>query len=303
MADFTGQSVKSTYQNVLQIDTGSIQNGLGSVVNIPISQLSGSALISSSIQMSSDISGSFNSTSGALASTLTGIGTRVTSQEAFSSSLNSTFATDAEITAISTSLATATTTNQDNISINLGNINTLTAVTSSHASLLTTNHFNAGQVITGSLIQSGSPSFFEGTLNLFRPDAAPALANLNVYFNSITSSQQVFAGLQLIDQGGDDAKLEVNSYTGLDSTNPVFRLMGGGNGSNSDNTILRSFKDGRLEVTKTLIVSSSQFLELQKSPTLPASANTGSFAVTGSTLAFYDGDNWKTVTLGLNLPL
>ena len=79
--------------------------------------------------------------------------------------------------------------------------------------------------------------------------------------------------------------------------------MGGGSGSNAHNTVLRSFQDGRLEVPKTLIVSSSRFLELQPSTVLPASANTGSLAVTGSTLAFYDGNNWKTVTLGANLPL
>ena len=64
MADFTGNSIQSTYSKVLQKDTGSIQDGLGNVITIPISQLSGSALISSSIQLGSDISGSFTSASG-----------------------------------------------------------------------------------------------------------------------------------------------------------------------------------------------------------------------------------------------
>lgn len=314
MADFTGNSIQSTYSKVLQKDTGSIQDGLGNVITIPISQLSGSALISSSIQLGSDISGSFTSASGSLAS-------RITSQESFSSSLGTTFATDAEVSsvsgalattigAVSTSLATTTTanatnisTNSTNISTNLSNINTLTLATSSYANLNDANQFKAGQSITGSLIQSGASSFFQGTLNIFSPSSAGQLANLNVYFDSNDNADQVFAGIQLIDQGGFDAKMEVNSYTGLDGTKPVFRLMGGGTGSCPDNTILRSFHDGRLEVTKTLILSSSQFLEIEPSPVLPASANTGSLAVTGSTLAFYNGNNWVTVVTGSNLPL
>jgi hypothetical protein len=303
MANFTGKSIQNTYQRVLQLDTGSLQDGLGNVVNIPISQLSGSTLISSSIQIASDISGSSNLISGALA-------TRVSSQEAFSSSLNTTFATDAEISVVSASLATSITTNGTNISSNdtdiasnLTKINSLTINTSSYARTNVVNQFAAGQVISGSLIQSGAASFFQGTLNIFQPSTAGALANLNVYFNSANAATQVFAGIQLIDQGGFDAKMEVTSYTGLDGTKPVFRIQGGGTGSNADNTILRSFHDGRLEVTKTLILSSSQFLELQPTPTLPASANTGSFAITGSTLAFYNGNNWVSVATGSNLPL
>ena len=67
MANFTGKSIQNTYQRVLQLDTGSLQDGLGNVVNIPISQLSGSTLISSSIQIASDISGSITSFSGSIA--------------------------------------------------------------------------------------------------------------------------------------------------------------------------------------------------------------------------------------------
>jgi len=304
MADFTGNSIQNTYQKVLQLDTGSIQDGLGNVVNIPTNQLSGSTLLSSSAQIASQISGSFNAASGGLAS-------RVASQETFSSSLNTTFATDAEVTAVSNSLVTT-------IAVNTTNINTLTSFTGSYASTSSVNNltdatssyavtnqvnsFSSGQKITGSLIQSGAASFFQGTLNVFSAQTAGALANINSFIDSNGGSTQVFSGLQLIDQGGNDAKMEINSFTGLDGTNPVFRLLGGGSGSNADNTILRSFKDGTLEVTKTMMVSSSQFLELQPAD-LPASANTGSLAVTGSTLAFYDGNNWKTVTLGANLPL
>ena len=304
MADFTGNSIQNTYQKVLQLDTGSIQDGLGNVVNIPTNQLSGSTLLSSSAQIASQISGSFNAASGGLAS-------RVASQETFSSSLNTTFATDAEVTAISNSLVTTIAVNTTNIGTltsftgsyaSTSSVNNLTDATSSYAVTNQVNSFSSGQKITGSLIQSGAASFFQGTLNIFSAQTAGALANINSFIDSNGGSTQVFSGLQMIDQGGDDAKMEINSFTGLDGTNPVFRLLGGGSGSNADNTILRSFKDGTLEVTKTMMISSSKFLELQPTD-LPASANTGSLAVTGSTLAFYDGNNWKVVVTGSNLPL
>ena len=338
MADFTGNSIQNTYQKVLQLDTGSIQDGLGNVINIPTNQLSGSTLLSSSIQIGSQISGSFTAASGGLAS-------RISSQETFSSSLNTNFATDAEvssvssslvttITAVSTSLATTTTGNTTNITTNTTNIGTLTSVTGSYATtssvntliaatssyalatevdainlktgsfadINTQNAFRAGQIITGSLIQSGAANFFEGAINVFTADTAKNLANISAFINSNDGATQVFSGLQLIDKEGNDAKMEVNSYTGLDGTNPVFRILGGGSGSNADNTIIRSFLDGTLEVPRTLMISSSQFLELQPS-SLPASANTGSLAVTGSTLAFYDGNNWKVVVTGSTLPL
>ncbi len=304
MADFTGNSIQNTYQKVLQLDTGSIQDGLGNVVNIPTNQLSGSTLLSSSAQIASQISGSFNAASGGLAS-------RVASQETFSSSLNTTFATDAEVTAVSNSLVTTIAVNTTNIGTltsftgsyaSTSSVNNLTDATSSYAVTNQVNSFSSGQKITGSLIQSGAASFFQGTLNIFSAQTAGALANINSFIDSNNGSTQVFSGLQMIDQGGDDAKMEINSFTGLDGTNPVFRLLGGGSGSNADNTILRSFKDGTLEVTKTMMISSSKFLELQPTD-LPASANTGSLAVTGSTLAFYDGNNWKVVVTGSNLPL
>ena len=421
MANFTGNSIQSTYQRVLQVDTGSIQDGLGNTVNIPVTQVTGATLVSSSVQIAGDISGSFNlvsssittrisslevadsayaltsSISGAFDITSASLASRVSASEASILSLDSTYATDVQVT---------------------NAVSALNIATSSYARTNAINQFTAGQKITGSLIVSGANSTLFGSLNLFNPAAPSNLATQTIYIDSQDGSQQVFSGLQIVDQNGfdaklevnsytsldgtnpvfrlmgggtgskqnnailtafkdgtvhlnkgldakdsvtisgsllvtssfgnnitfigniqqgtpaqtlpnntislyvdttgsnqvysslqiidqegPDAKLEVNSYTGLDGTNPVFRLMGGGNGSNSDNTIIRSFNDGRVEIPKTLIISSSQFIELQPSAVLPASANTGSLAVTGSTLAFYDGNNWKTVVTGSTLPL
>ena len=56
---------------------------------------------------------------------------------------------------------------------------------------------------------------------------------------------------------------------------------------------------GSLQVTGSAFISSSKVLELSPSHPLPSSGiNSGSLAVTGSNLAFYDGHQWKKVTIG-----
>lgn len=45
-------------------------------------------------------------------------------------------------------------------------------------------------------------------------------------------------------------------------------------------------------------ISGSLVLRLQPSHPLPSSATVGSFAVTGSDVAFYDGANWKRIVTG-----
>ena len=57
MGNFTGQKIKDTYIRVLQLNTGSILDGLGNSVDIPTNQLSGSTLLSGSTQIASEISG------------------------------------------------------------------------------------------------------------------------------------------------------------------------------------------------------------------------------------------------------
>ena len=70
------------------------------------------------------------------------------------------------------------------------------------------------------------------------------------------------------------------------------------------NSITGSFaiESSRIDSLET-VVSSSALLNLTPSVTLPTNVNTGSLAVTGSTLAFYDGNNWKVVITGSTLPL
>lgn len=115
-------------------------------------------LISSSAQIASDISGSFTQASASFS-------TRITSQEAFSSSLDDTYATDAELNAatasLSASLAVDIATNTSNISTNTTNISTLTSKTGSYATT-GSNTFIGNQTVTGSLKVSGSGHTING---------------------------------------------------------------------------------------------------------------------------------------------
>lgn len=70
------------------------------------------------------------------------------------------------------------------------------------------------------------------------------------------------------------------------------------------NSISGSFaiESAKISAIQT-VVSASALLNLTPSNPLPTNINTGSIAVTGSTLAFYDGNNWKVVVTGSTLPL
>tara|TARA_S200002703_G_scaffold113973_1_gene99450 strand:+ start:3 stop:656 length:654 start_codon:yes stop_codon:yes gene_type:complete len=55
---------------------------------------------------------------------------------------------------------------------------------------------------------------------------------------------------------------------------------------------------GSIEISGSTFISSSHALSLAPSNPLPSGVASGSLAVTGSNLAFYDGTSWKKVTIG-----
>lgn len=64
-----------------------------------------------------------------------------------------------------------------------------------------------------------------------------------------------------------------------------------------------AIESSRIDTLET-VVSASVLLNLTPVDPLPTvNVNTGSFAVTGSTLAYYDGNNWKVIATGSTLPL
>jgi len=353
MANFTGTKIKDTYSRVLQVDSGSIQDGLGNSVNLPTNQLSGSTLLSGSTQIASAISGAFSVTSASLAtdkadkSSITGSFTitsaslatdkadkgsisgsfdivsaslqnRLTTQENFSSSLDNTFATDTEVTTAVSSL------------------NILTASLASTGS----NTFTDNQVITGSLNITGSFNIFSGHASIRRTGNRYSLFARGLDGNNANISTQresddtttaklyaqeiqlgVFKGdvIRFGNSGSniriDGTELEISSSMVLFSGSAEFLQTATGSFSGSFEGVALSKDTGSYATTASNSYSGStvftgsvtvrghELFNLLPSDPLPVGADTGSFAVTGSTLAFYDGNNWVTVTTGSTLPL
>ena len=100
MATLTGKKVKNTYLNLVQLDNGQFQDGDGNAVSASISELSGS--------FSGSFEGDGSGLTGVISANSASFASRITSQENFSSSLDATYATDAELASVSSSLALET---------------------------------------------------------------------------------------------------------------------------------------------------------------------------------------------------
>ena len=220
MATLTGKKIQDTYSNLLQIESGSIQNGLGSNINIPITQISGSTILSGSQQIADKISGSFDATSGSLASdkadktSISGsfnivsasLQSRVTLQESFSSSLDTTFATDASVTTAVNSL------------------NILTASLASTGS----NIFTENQVITGSLSMTGSLNVFSGKVSIRRTVNRYSLRATGAGRDAIVSVQNESDDTTSAKVYADSVQIGVfnSSLITLGNTESVVRMNG-----------------------------------------------------------------------------
>lgn len=314
MGNFTGQKIKDTYIRVLQLNTGSILDGLGNSVDIPTNQLSGSTLLSGSTQIASEISGSFTAVSASLAtdkadkvsisgsftvtsaslatdkadkSSISGsfdivsasLQSRVASQESFSSSLDSTFATDTSVTTAVSAL------------------NILTASLASTGS----NTFTENQIISASVSMTGSLNVFSGKVSIRRTANRYSLRSQGSGKDGIVSVQTDANDSTIAKIYGDEVQLGVfnSNLVRLGNTESMVR-MDGTTFEISSSTLLIS---SSTTVAKPVTVNPQTLFSLRPSDPLPGSAITGSFAVTGSTLAFYDGNNWVTVTTGSTLPL
>lgn len=150
-------AVSASHEIVLEVSSSHAVNA----DIAPFSGLTGKpTLLSGSTQIASEISGSFGAPSASLASRIVSndsdiaslqldsgsFSTRVTNLETFSSSLNATYATDAELAAVSGALAT-------DLTIEAGNINALQTDSGSFSTRVTTNegHISALHSFTGSL--------------------------------------------------------------------------------------------------------------------------------------------------------
>lgn len=115
MANFTDSRINQTYQRIVQVDGAVIQDGKGNVLSGSMGDLTvsgslniiGHTNVSASLSRLDNFSSSIDDTF-ATDADVTAVSSRVSSLENFSSSLDGEYATDAQLTLVSSSLATET---------------------------------------------------------------------------------------------------------------------------------------------------------------------------------------------------
>ena len=113
----------------------------------------------------------------------------------------------------------------------------------------------------------------------------------------VSSSRQITGALDVI----YPRKTEISGSS--DSRFAVLNAATSSYAAKSEITGSFAIESSRIDTLET-VVSASVLLNLTPVDPLPTiNVNTGSFAVTGSTLAYYDGNNWKVVATGSTLPL
>lgn len=215
--------------------------------------------------------------------------TRVQAQEDFSSSLDTTYATDAQVNtataSLSSSISPSIARNTVTSSLQEGELTAILALTSSllNQTLLTGSVAQTGKVQSFTVNQHFSSSVFDIYTQLRGHDIRFASWSQNApygEFGLVTASAA----------NGNAIDLEVIAYPAADNLHLL-------NASGSTSVGIKITKDEIRNDGNTLI-SSSRLFTLEPSNPLPTSPGTGSFAVTGSTLAFYNGNNWVSVTTG-----
>ena len=334
MANFTGTRIKDTYQRVIQIEGNEFQDGLGNAVNIPFSQISGSGtLISGSSQLASDISGSITSFSSSISSRVSVNESNVSNLLSFSSSLDSTYATDVELADVSSSLLFR-------IGVTDGNLNSYTYPLSSSIGAVA----SANQQSVAAL-NTATSSYLTGI------DAGIVSSSKQIsVFGFISSSHTNIAALNLFTSSIQSEVNSLNAATssfltgigaGIVSSSiqiSNFGFITSSEGSSTDITALNNFSGsiqtqvdslnaatssfavttgniftGKQELTGSIDVSGSieikptrlevrTLLTVTPVDTKPTDLTVGTFAVSGSTPIYCDGVNWYPINLGTALP-
>lgn len=209
----------------LSLMAGEVRVPQGSVFSGSFKSTDGE-MLSGSAQIASNISGSFTSTSSSIASDIAGLvvdsgsfSTRVTANETALANLDSTYATDAELSAVSGALAT-------DIATNVASINTLNGKTLVSASVLSvvqqgevrlTTNGVAGSTIDLGLQTTDTPTFagltVNGDLVVTGNTVEAQVTNLNIEDKYILLNSGSISGDSGIVFGGADGV--ANSGVGL----------------------------------------------------------------------------------------
>ena len=136
------------------------------------------------------------------------------------------------------------------------------------------HHLNDSEIET-----TGTPG---SNLTLSFPPQANSTSG-NTFFNLNVDSDagDVFSHISIQDRGTgkNDVQLELNSYTGLDGSNPVFRLRAGGSSAGGqNNTVLATLSDGSAQFYKNSTWVSGTDLTIS-----------GSFTTSGNAFTTFNG--------------
>jgi len=260
----------------------------------------------SSFAIKTAVSGAFEFTSASFASRIAG--------------LDSEYATDAQLTSLSSSAASTYATDTD--------LNDLSGSVS-------LTYFNArGKIIISSSVQlfaicdprygfdpydaryANSGSFTELSASLqsdyvLSSSFATLSSSLDSDFLSETEWQIASASLRNDINYDFDRITAIENKTLISSSTQIFAISDPRYGFTPYDAryakienISGSFAIEAAKITELqTTVSASALLNLTPSDPLPTNVGTGSLAITGSTLALYDGNNWKVISTGSTLPL
>jgi len=241
----------------------------------------------SSYALKTAISGAFDTTSASLASTIAG--------------LDGTYATDTQLTTLSSSIA-------NDISFDSSRIGSLEAKRLVSSSRQITSSLDTiyprKSMISGSFdILSGS---FESRITTITNDISFDSSRIGALESKrlVSSSRQITGALDTIYPRKSQISGSGNIYSASFASS-IVSLQAATSSYAAKSEITGSFaiESSRIDTLET-VVSASVLLNLTPVDPLPTvNVNTGSLAVTGSTLAYYDGNNWKVIATGSTLPL
>jgi len=223
--------------------------------------------------------------------------TDIKALEDFSSSLDLTYATDDQVLtqtqSLSASLAADIATNLTNHTALDAEVTDLMSATGSqyahinNLNVATSSFFNLG-TLTGSVADTGKRNFFNKT-QIVSSSLYPVHSEVRGHDLRFVSTSQSTTygeiGFNSASAANSNKNLiEVIAYPGADELHLL-------NASGSTTVGIHITKTQIRHDAHTLI-SSSKLLTIEPSDPLPSSPSTGSLAVTGSILAFYNGNNW-----------
>jgi hypothetical protein len=167
---------------------------------------------------------------------------------------------------------------------------TLTSSMNTATASIAANETNITTLTTNVSTLTGATSSYASTTsvnNLTAATSSYALDSEVEHLNSVTSSYALKTAIS----GSSDSRFAVlnaatSSYAAKSEISGSFAI-----------------ESSRIDTLET-VISASVLLNLTPVDPLPTvDVNTGSLAVTGSTLAYYDGNNWKAIATGSTLPL